>query len=307
MAPIEEKGGQPSEIYNFLSHFDHKKSDYEILRLLYVAATRTRTQLHLFAQFVSNNNSNPRRGSLLNKLWPYIQTEWPNNPVSGGTINEPAVMVKMPKIRRLHENFQLPPVPPNIETGIVPELQNEPDTPEFAWAGSGARFLGIVMHSFFQTLAEEGKENWTRERIEILETSISASLKSHGLPPEMIPDEIIRGKTMLRNILSHHKGRWILSSHKGAHCEYSLTQVKNNTYQSRTIDRTFIDENNVRWIIEYKTGQHLGANLETFFENERGRYCNQLNEYENLFILLGETRPVKKALYYPMHKELLVF
>ena len=261
----------------------------------------------MFAQFVSNNNSSPRRGSPLNKLWPYIQTEWPNNPVSRGTINEPTMMVKMPKIRRLQENFQLLPVPPNIETGVVPELQNEPDTPEFAWAGSGARCLGIVMHSCFQTLAEEGKENWTRERIEILETSISASLKSHGLPPEMIPDEIIRGKTMLRNILSHPKGRWILDYHNDAHCEYSLTQVKNNTYQSRTIDRTFIDENNVRWIIEYKTGQHLGANLETFFENEKDRYHNQLNEYENLFILLGETRPVKKALYYPMHKELLVF
>ena len=51
----------------------------------------------------------------------------------------------------------------------------------------------------------------------------------------------------------------------------------------------------------------MGANLETFFNNERDRYHNQLNQYENIFKQLGETRSIKKALYYPMHKELLVF
>jgi len=83
--------------------------------------------------------------------------------------------------------------------------------------------------------------------------------------------------------------------------------MQNKIYQSRIIDRTFIDENDVRWIIDYKTGEHMGANLEIFFNNERDRYHNQLNQYENLFKQLGETRSIKKALYYPMHKELLVF
>ena len=112
---------------------------------------------------------------------------------------------------------------------------------------------------------------------------------------------------MLRNILDHDIGRWILDAHKDARCEYSLTQVKNNIFQSRTIDRTFIDEKNVRWIIDYKTGEHMGANLEGFFKNEKDRYRNQLSQYEKLFRKLEETRLIKKALYYPMHKELLVY
>ena len=33
----------------------------------------------------------------------------------------------------------------------------------------------------------------------------------------------------------------------------------------------------------------------------------QLKQYEDHFKCLGETREIKKALYYPMHKELLVF
>merc|ERR1711969_149078 len=75
IAPIEKKGGPSSKIYRFLSQFDQNKSDYETLRLLYVATTRTKLQLHLFGQF-SADGKVPPRGSLLNKLWPYIGQEW---------------------------------------------------------------------------------------------------------------------------------------------------------------------------------------------------------------------------------------
>jgi len=310
VAPIEEKGGPSSKIYNFLSQFDRDKSDYETLRLLYVAATRTKLQLHLFGQFSNNNMAIPRKGSLLNKLWPYIGKKWSqeacSKEINAQTLENPKNIQK-PKIWRLKENYKLPETPPSIELGERMELQDELESPEFTWAGSGARCLGIVMHKYFQVLAEEGKKYWTEDRIDKLKSNLPAALKSQGLPSEMILEEIKKGQTMLRNILDHDIGRWILDAHKDARCEYSLTQVKNNIFQSRTIDRTFIDEKNVRWIIDYKTGEHMGANLEGFFKNEKDRYHNQLSQYEKLFRKLEETRLIKKALYYPMHKELLVY
>ena len=211
-----------------------------------------------------------------------------------------------PLIKRLQEDYQLPPILPALETGIVSELQHELETLEFAWAGSGAKHLGTVMHRCFQILAMEGKKSWTEDRIKKLTDSLPTALKSQGLPPEMLFEEIKRGKIMLQNILNHDKGRWVLESHKDAHCEYPLTQIKNNTYQSRVIDRTFIDKDNIRWVIDYKTGQHMGSDLEIFFENEKDRYQSQLNQYEMLFRMSGESRTIKKALYYPMHKELLI-
>ena len=36
------------------------------------------------------------------------------------------------------------------------------------------------------------------------------------------------------------------------------------------IDRTFIDEAGVRWIIDYKTSDHEGSDLENFFESREG-------------------------------------
>ena len=310
VAPIEEKGGPNSKIYKFLSQFDRDKSDYETLRLLYVAATRAKLQLHLFGQFSEKSKAIPIKGSLLNNLWPYIERKW-SHEAHSKKINaqnlENQKNILKPKIWRLKENYKLPKTPPSIELGEHIELQDESESPEFVWAGSASRCLGIVMHRYFQILAEEGKKYWNEEKIKNLESNIPAALKSQGLPPEMILGEIKKGKTMLRNILGHDIGRWILEAHKDARCEYSLTQMKNNIFQSRTIDRTFIDEKNVRWIIDYKTGEHMGANLEDFFKNEKERYHNQLSQYEKLFKQLEETRPIKKALYYPMHKELLVF
>ena len=271
VAPIEEKGGPSSKIYNFLSRFDRIKSEFETLRLLYVAATRTKIQLHLFGKFTNNKDSIPSKGSLLSILWPYIKNHWPtdSNPVDANNVSDKSKNNYRLHINRLQEDYQLPPILPALETGIVPELQHEPETPEFVWAGSGAKHLGTVMHRCFQILANEGKESWTEDRIKKLADSLPTALKSQGLPPEMLPKEIKRGEIMLQNILSHDKGQWILESHKDARCEYPITQIKNNTYQSRVIDRTFIDEDNIRWVIDYKTGQHMGSDLEIFLKTKK--------------------------------------
>ena len=66
------------------------------------------------------------------------------------------------------------------------------------------------------------------------------------------------------------------------------------------IDRTFVDADGVRWIIDYKSGYHAGADLETFLTQEAERYAEQLNRYKRLFEQM-EDRVVKTALYLPSH------
>ncbi|HAK37041.1 MAG TPA: hypothetical protein DCM60_02200, partial [Nitrospina sp.] len=75
--------------------------------------------------------------------------------------------------------------PPAIDTGIVPELQHEPETPDFIWAGSGARHLGTVMHRCFQIMVEDGLDNLNESKIKFFENNLSTALMAQGLPPEM--------------------------------------------------------------------------------------------------------------------------
>ncbi len=65
------------------------------------------------------------------------------------------------------------------------------------------------------------------------------------------------------------------------------------------IDRTFVDEAGVRWIIDYKTGSHEGGGLEKFLDTEKERYQDQLERYARL-MTQRDSRPIRLALYFPL-------
>ena len=44
-----------------------------------------------------------------------------------------------------------------------------------------------------------------------------------------------------------------LHSHKNAKSEYAITAMLDHQIENLVIDRTFVDENNILWIIDYKT------------------------------------------------------
>ena len=65
------------------------------------------------------------------------------------------------------------------------------------------------------------------------------------------------------------------------------------------IDRTFVDRDGTRWIIDYKTGTHEGGDVSGFLDEEQERYRAQLAAYAEAFRAL-EDRPVRTALYFPL-------
>jgi ATP-dependent helicase/nuclease subunit A len=69
------------------------------------------------------------------------------------------------------------------------------------------------------------------------------------------------------------------------------------------IDRTFIDEQGVRWIVDFKTGTHEGGGLERFLDEEVQRYRDQLDRYARLMRLFRPGQPVRAALYFPLMKQ----
>jgi ATP-dependent exoDNAse (exonuclease V) beta subunit len=64
-------------------------------------------------------------------------------------------------------------------------------------------------------------------------------------------------------------------------------------------DRSFVDEQGVRWVIDYKTSQHLGSGIEQFLDREVERYRPQLQRYARIAQRLGP-EPVRVGLYFPL-------
>jgi len=96
------------------------------------------------------------------------------------------------------------------------------------------------------------------------------------------------------------RGRWLLDpEHREAASELALSGQVDGEVVDAIIDRTFIDGDGTRWIVDYKTGTHEGAGLDAFLDSEQARYRPQLERYARLVRHLGPER-VRVGLYFPL-------
>jgi ATP-dependent exoDNAse (exonuclease V) beta subunit len=310
IAPIEKTGSKSSPIYRFLKAIDKDKSDFETRRLLYVSATRAKMQLHLFGHCKTNKSGepSPHAGSLLAKLWGYVSQDWLDKlkAMSARQGKHAVTADEHITVRRIPSGFSPPPVELPIVLGLSTEISDvESKRPEYFWAGREARCLGSVLHRVFNDIAHQGPKRWPKERVDALQPRLESALMAEGLSQDTARDMASKGVLAVRKTLLDEKGRWILSHHQDHTAEYSMTANHENRFVTRIVDRTFIDESGTRWIIDYKSGEHQGRDLEGFLLKEKERYRGQLEGYAELFRLAEEDRPIKMALYYPLHQRLV--
>jgi len=66
------------------------------------------------------------------------------------------------------------------------------------------------------------------------------------------------------------------------------------------LDRSFVDANGTRWIIDYKTASHEGGDISHFLDEEQERHTSQLQRYVAILKKLEPERETRTALYFPM-------
>jgi hypothetical protein len=97
-----------------------------------------------------------------------------------------------------------------------------------------------------------------------------------------------------------HRGRWLFArEHRDAASPLELTGILDERLVSVSVDRSFIDVEGFRWLVDFKIGVHLEANVEEFIANEVARYRPQLERAVALASRLGP-EPVRAALYFPL-------
>jgi hypothetical protein len=219
--------------------------------------------------------------------------------------NEDAEMPEtkaVPYIRRLTPDWMLPQAPADVAWAAEDTLAADNveifETPEFDWAGETARIIGVVAHAWLRVIAENNAALWDGARVQSLEKMIIDDLFRSGVRPEEIDGAAKQVLEVLTNAVSHEKGRWILAGHPHSACEYALSGVVDGRLVSVKIDRTFVDEHNVRWIIDYKTGTHKGGSLDEFLDREKLRYQDQMETYKQL-MAAKEDREIRVGLYFP--------
>jgi ATP-dependent helicase/nuclease subunit A len=303
LAPIAESGGDKDPIYGYLAGIERRKSDQETARLLYVAATRARRSLHLLGSAKLKDDgtvAEPDSRSFLKLLWPAMADQFA--PPALEVQDEQTPRVK--SIRRLPATWHLPLAPEPVKWKRPGIERVQRPVVAFDWVNHRSRSAGAALHGFLQRIAREGLDAWDETAVRSRKNAYRAVLSNLGVPPGELAWAVERVESGLLQTLRDPRGRWILDRHTDAASELAIAGLMDGKLSEVVIDRTFIDQDGVRWIIDYKTSEHEGANLENFLEQEKERYREQLERYARL-MFQRDDRPIRLGLYFPLLSEWL--
>ncbi len=318
MAPVpavgDEEGG---DVGRFLKRLMGRRAANEQVRLLYVAATRARKSLQLSAvpRAKPDGTVSPRNGTLLSCLWPAVAhgAESGSRPTGTTEAADAAAPLEVPAaidvrappevpaqpIRRLAGDWSAPDLPEMAALAHLPISHQSLEPPEFSWVGETARHVGTVVHSALEGYAAAARLPGTGEIASRRDFYIY-QLRRHGVPEtdlQAAADTVLRALTRTVN---NDRGRWIFApEHRDARSEWSLTGIAAGRLTNVKIDRSFLDEDGTRWVIDFKTSSHEGGGVDTFLDQEMARYRAQLETYVALVRGMGSA-PVRAGLYFPL-------
>jgi ATP-dependent exoDNAse (exonuclease V) beta subunit len=309
IAPIDAKAETDKDpTYTAIRKLVTAKTEHEDKRLVYVAATRAQRHLHLLGHATRNKDGGCKANSrsLLACLWPAVEKDFAKAAAlqaDASTTGDSGREIK-PRLRRASARWVPPSPAHDIELPTVVEAVDAYDplanNVEFLWAGEAARHIGVVAHRLLQRVAREGIQCWNAARLKKLRSVNVAALAALGTPYDELHAAAELVEQVMVNTFNDDRGRWLFDRrHTDAHAEYALTGLVDGRLLSIKIDRTFVDRNGIRWIVDYKTGTHEGSEVAAFLDREVARYSKQLADYIAL-MRLKEARPVRAGLYYPL-------
>jgi ATP-dependent helicase/nuclease subunit A len=302
LAPLRARGGDKDPVYDYLTSLEREEEDAELGRLLYVGCTRAKERLHLIAALETKTDgagesrwTPPASDSPLARLWEAMAIPPPQKKGRGASAPFPA-----PKLSRLPESWRVPAMPPGVPPLQEAERHAPEATPLFDWARETARHIGTVAHRLSRQIGDEGVAGWNEARVAGLQPRLAAELAHEGVAATDIDAAVVLIQEALKKMLDDPRGRWLFDpGHRDASSEYALTSMREGALADLVLDRSFVDAEGTRWIVDFKFSRHEGANVDAFLDNERERYRAQLEGYAEAMRGL-DARPIRLGLYFPL-------
>lgn len=337
IAPLQSKGSEPGKARAWVKGIRRERELQEMRRLLYVAATRARDELHLFAMPTYKTGADGTHllpepsNCLLATAWPAFGGEilarfdaWKTAPhaEAGDTGNEvPALaasaddnLIVLPRptiLRRLPDAFEpraavaLNVQSPNIVAGL-----GEADSYQRHEGGLPSRALGNAVHKLLQELARlRASHEWPEARtaLEEIRPRLSALVRSAGLPPAQAEKIASQAFEYALGASQDPHGQWILSPHADAASESGWAGMVSGNLRHVRVDRLFRagsepmqTGNDALWIIDYKTAHVDNLHAASALPAFRAAFAPQLKMYAAVLRNLhGPETQLRAGIYYP--------
>ena len=332
VAPLQTKGAVRSATRAWVERLYREREAQEMRRILYVAATRAREELHLFARPEYRDAPIELRltepwNCLLATAWPALGSQirarfddW-KSPRRTLRQSDPAILetlaaqadttVKPTRIRRLPAEFH-PPVALPAPAHAAPDdvAIGEDKTYRRHEGGIASRSLGSAVHTLLEEAARlRSTLDWpaTRDALSQKMPAIKARIRAAGVPWSESTPIATRALAIAVAASNDPYGQWILSPHTGAASEASWTGMVASELRSVRIDRIFragleplAGNEDAWWIIDYKTAHADDLDPAVALTSLRSLFAPQLEAYATVLRkALGANPAIRAGLYYP--------
>jgi len=313
MAPIHAHSNERDAVYDYLSSIASKRRHFEFGRQLYVACTRAKQKLILTATIITKaditaEQLKAKNASQLDTLWPAVATTFIDNfdkhLTMTSTINSSAEHKSNYHLKRIESSTK------SISNKLFNDalsfdVQASPsfEQPILYAASSMKRHVGTITHNWLEQIADN-LHHWDSERIGNKQQVITNQLQQLGVASCDLAKATDLVTLNLQQTLSDQQGRYLLDKHQQSVSELAFERNEDGEFKTYIIDRSFIDADGVRWIIDYKTSSHQGSGREDFLQQQQLQYCAQLENYATLFQQL-EPCPIKLVLYFTRYQKMI--
>ncbi|MCB1672130.1 MAG: UvrD-helicase domain-containing protein [Gammaproteobacteria bacterium] len=314
MAALSATGRDDDPLYRLIRYEQSRKARYEQVRLLYIAVTRARKSAHLSAtlSLSRTGEAEPPGGSLLSYIWTQLQESDPSacSPIPVEKLltdqspdRQPARIAvgaaDTTPIRRFVKPLRVDARTLALLEGTQPAgLDPEPaQLPENSPDQEPEATIGILIHQALENVVQEpdlfrndqflpGMRRYWRQRLD--------SLIGEKADLDAAVGHI---EASVRGCIEHRETAWLFNPGLAeSAAELPVSRNVEGTLFHYLIDRTFVDPDNVRWIVDYKSAvPDPGSSEEAFIARQISQHRPQLDNYRRLFNAM-ESRPVKTAL-----------
>jgi ATP-dependent exoDNAse (exonuclease V) beta subunit len=273
IAPFQRKGADRGQAKEWVDRVYRERESQEDRRILYVAATRAREELHLFASPACKTDADGSftlakpANCLLATAWPALEEEtrarfeeWKAARPSAAPAEEHVIesiaasgqstLAVMPSpakttpLRRLPLDYRPAHADSLTLAAAEPTVPGMSATQLYSRHEGGllSRALGTAVHALLEELARLCTSNdWEAARAALarLEPRIAAQVRASGVEPTQSAQIAAQALELALDASRDPTGQWILSPHAEAACEIRWAGVIAGKLSTVRVDRVF--------------------------------------------------------------------
>ncbi len=253
MLPSKSTHGDHSSAHRYLHEKAHKQETQELIRLLYVAATRARKSLH-WSGTLKEADRIPSRAPLA-LMWPHLQ---PQERQLSRSCHSP-----VPHVCEVYKNW---PMPDNL-CAMAHDMQSQHRPVSLPKLETFEQRWGQVVHALMACLMQTKS---------LCHDFLHAQTMAFCIDLRMPHDEYARIESNLRRIipivLHQPRVKWLLAQEVTLHCEQP---IYTNDGRQFILDLCFSTET-CFWIIDYKIYEQGDRSIQTIM----APYYDKMHRYK---------------------------